>query len=317
MKLLTIGNAGERDLTHLFERVVWSGDVSQLARKLEFSIVSSPHDENLPKVKVELGDLVVFLTPDGEELFRGYIFSKDKNHSTPSTGFVAYEGSIYLLKNQGAFAFKQLAAEAITKKVCGELGIGVGEVAKTGIPLTFVSIDKSYFETIQTAFDMAAQKNGKKYLITFKKDKLGVIEVGKKVTKTKLVLAKNIQDVTFSETIENMINKVIVTDEHGKKLNEVTDKELIKKYGQFQAVMQIQDEGEDASGAKTMLKDVERKGQVSLVGIDDYELVAGHSVEMKDDYTGVTGKFRVDQDTHTWENGVHKIDLDLNFETLS
>ena len=52
--------AGGKDLSRLVEKVTWSGDSKQVARKLVFSIATRSTDRFLPKVAINEGDSVLF-----------------------------------------------------------------------------------------------------------------------------------------------------------------------------------------------------------------------------------------------------------------
>ena len=68
---------GSKDLSQLVEKVTWSGDSKQVARKLVFSVATKASDRFLPKVTINEGDTVIF--KDGEKtLFGGPVFDIDK-----------------------------------------------------------------------------------------------------------------------------------------------------------------------------------------------------------------------------------------------
>ena len=56
------------DITQLVERVTWSGDYKQAARKLEFTIISNRYDNKIPKVSIKDG-FMVFFYENNKELF--------------------------------------------------------------------------------------------------------------------------------------------------------------------------------------------------------------------------------------------------------
>ena len=53
-------NSKKTDITQLVERVTWSGDYKQAARKLEFSIISNKYDKKIPNVDIKEGYMVFF-----------------------------------------------------------------------------------------------------------------------------------------------------------------------------------------------------------------------------------------------------------------
>ena len=54
-------NAGGKQLAEVIEKVTWSGDSKQVARKLVFTVANKDSDRFLPKVNINEGDQVQFL----------------------------------------------------------------------------------------------------------------------------------------------------------------------------------------------------------------------------------------------------------------
>ena len=51
-------NAGGKQLAEVIEKVTWSGDSKQVARKLVFTVANKDSDRFLPKVNINEGDQV-------------------------------------------------------------------------------------------------------------------------------------------------------------------------------------------------------------------------------------------------------------------
>lgn len=73
-------NAGGKQLAEVIEKVTWSGDSKQVARKLVFTVANKDSDRFLPKVNINEGDQVQFLE-DGKLLFSGPVFDIEKSGS--------------------------------------------------------------------------------------------------------------------------------------------------------------------------------------------------------------------------------------------
>ena len=71
-------NAGGKQLAEVIEKVTWSGDSKQVARKLVFTVANKDSDRFLPKVNINEGDQVQFLE-DGKLLFSGPVFDIEKS----------------------------------------------------------------------------------------------------------------------------------------------------------------------------------------------------------------------------------------------
>ena len=154
----------DKDITQLISNYTWSGDYKQAARTLEFGVAVSPHDYYLPKHYIALGDMIKLLDDKDKELFQGYVFTKEKSISGTTMSVTTYDGLIYLLKSKGTYNFKNMSPEQITKKVCGDFGISVGNLASTGIILNSISDGESIYSIIMTSYTLASKRNGKKYI---------------------------------------------------------------------------------------------------------------------------------------------------------
>lgn len=51
MKLLT----GGKDISQLIEKITWSGDTSQVSRKINFTIAQNKKDTLFPDVSIDIG----------------------------------------------------------------------------------------------------------------------------------------------------------------------------------------------------------------------------------------------------------------------
>lgn len=313
IKLEYISEQGTMDISDLVPSITWSGEYTQAARKLEFGIVSSPYDKSIPKVNLELGKMVKFYS-DGKELFRGYIFSKDKSYNGNDVSYTAYDGCIFLLKNEWAYNFKDVTAENIASKVCATFNLPVGALVKTLAKVKKKFLGVSLYDIIMTAYTIAASKTKKKYMCICKKGKISVIEKGKEVLLIKFENGSNIIDSNFSEDINDLVSKVVIVNDSGSKVAEAKNYDWIKKYGSFQKVMK-KEEGKNAvSQANAALQGVTKK--MSITGIGDTSCLTGCGVKVYDSYTGLTGLFYIDSDTHTWDNGFYSLDLNLNLQNM-
>ena len=55
MKLLT----GGKDISQLIEKITWSGDTSQVSRKINFTIAQNKKDTLFPNVSIDIGDEII------------------------------------------------------------------------------------------------------------------------------------------------------------------------------------------------------------------------------------------------------------------
>ena len=65
IKLICQKANGEKiDITNLLINITWSGDYKSCARKLEFSLISSPMDKNITKVDILIMSIIFFFADD-------------------------------------------------------------------------------------------------------------------------------------------------------------------------------------------------------------------------------------------------------------
>ncbi|WP_010500664.1 XkdQ/YqbQ family protein [Paenibacillus elgii] len=242
-----IQNGETKDITSLIIRATWSGDIREVARKLELSIAVSPSDEKLPRVIIDMADMIMMYDDQEQELFQGYVFKKQKSYNGNELSMTAYDGLIYLVKSKLSKTFRNVTPEAITRSVCDQLGVPVGELAATGIPISFVHMGKTGYEAIITAYTEAHKKNGKQYMPRMNKGKLDVIEKGDIVVKVKLSSDRNLTNATYAEDIESMVNQVIITDDKGNRVGVLTRDAWVKNYGLLQEVYQKESEKKGSS----------------------------------------------------------------------
>lgn len=207
----------------------------------------------------------------------------------------------YLLRSTATYKFKKHMAEYIVRKVCGDLKIQTVNLAKTGysIPELFCE-DMAVYEIMIKAYRKAKAHTGKKYMPAMRGRKETVNTKG---TASGVTLSQdsNISDASYSDTLNNMIDRVRIYSEKGKKLGMVQNKKQVKKYGIYQAAYTKEQKVNVKKAAKAMLEGVSKEANVSAIG--DVRAKAGYSIKIQDKATGLSGKFYITSDSHTFEGG--------------
>ena len=152
------------DITEVLSSITWSGDYKQSARKLEFSIITSSLDKNIPSVDIQSGSTVIFYEK-GVELFRGMVFSRSIEKNTIS--FLAYDDGISLLKIKGYYNFKNKSITSICNQICSDYSIPKGTFPEVSTKITKIFINVSLYDIIMSCYTEAAKSNGKKYMCVF------------------------------------------------------------------------------------------------------------------------------------------------------
>ena len=313
IKLICQKANGEKlDITNLLINVTWSGDYKGCARKLEFSLISSPMDKNIPKVDIPLMSMILFYEDD-KELFRGFVYEREKS-SDNSMGFLCYDYCAKLNDIKVSYNIKNETASNIYNKALSEYGLSKGDIVGASTPIKKVFLGTTIYDMVMTAYTEEAKKTGKKYMLYSKEDKFCSMEKGNVKLKLSFEEGKNILSSNFKESVSNMVNKVLIVDDNGDKVSEVKNDEWLKTYGLFQDVYKKQEDKDANAEAKAMLNGVEQT--CSLSGFGDTTCITGYGVQVKDNYTGLVGLFYIDSDSHTWEGGNYTIDLELNFKNI-
>ena len=308
--MLSVGN---KDLTEVVERITWSGDTRQVARKLSFSIASKATDYYLPKPKLTEGESVVMKNEKGEVLFGGILFDIDKSGGSNTTTYLAFDLMFYINQSQLSRVFDD-TPEKITAAVCSELGVPFGGAAGTGIKVYMPCFGKTGYEIIMMAYTAAGRQNSKKYIPIMKNiNQLWVIEKG---GNSGVILegGYNLEESNYKTSLQKLVNKVLITDKTGKVVDKVEDADSMKKYGVVQKIYQKEDGKDAKTEAKAIMEGIERAGSVSA--LSDARAISGYSIIVQEPVSGLHGLFYIESDTHTFENGKASMQLTLAFQNM-
>lgn len=310
MKILLMN----QDITPLVTTWTWSGDYQQVARTLAFNIAVSPTDPNLPVLSMSMGNMVKLFDDDGNELFRGYLFSRDKSNSNNEMTVTAYDALIYLTKSKGTYNFKNMTAEAVTAKVAVDFNIPVGDLATTGISQSFIADGQAIYDIIMQAYSGAAVQNGKVYMPLMDAGLLNIIEKGSMVSTYELSDTVNVSDSEYTESIEDVINRVKIYDAKENYVGMVQNSDWVNSYGILQDVYKVQDGIDSNTAAIAMLKAIERTSTITALG--NTSCVTGMAVFVDEPFTGLSGLFYINTDQHTWQNGQYTMQLTVDLQDV-
>ncbi len=302
-------------MSQLAPSVTWSGDYQSCARTLNFDIISSYTDKNIPSIACELGN-VVTLAIGNRLLFEGYVFDRQKSTDSSIINITCYDRGIYIKRNEGTYKFTNITPEAIAKRVCSDFSIPIGDIVSTGVKIKRNFIGTSLYKIIQTAYTLASEQTGKRYIIRFNGPKLSVIE--KTVTDETLVIegGSNLMTASTSESISNMINQVAIYNEDDTFIRTQKDTEAIKSYGLMQSYLK-QPKGEDVTQkAKKILADNGVVQKIVINNLGNIANITGGTVAVREPYTGLYGLFYIDADVHTWKLGQYYNKLTVNFKNI-
>ena len=317
---------GERleghDITHYVEKYTWSGDESQAARKLEFSIAfNTPMKEKtFPMIDLKLGGSIqLSYTPDASQsevdIFIGRIFFRKRSTDGYTFEFTAYDDSIYLAKNHIRVVIDDSVTSAF-KKVCDKINFPCGNIPEIPTHVTKVFDDSSCTEIFQELFRQAKADPavGKDYTMVCLDGKATVVPKGELIEGYIATAETNVFGAEHSESIEDMVNRVVAVDKAGNEYQVFTNEDDVNDYGLMQAVYKAQPPKENETvdnvkGAKALLKRV--KNESSLKGLGNIQCITGYSVTVQEEQ--LKGKFYIKADSHEFAGGNHLMSLTLEY----
>ena len=311
----------DKDITPLLTSCTWAGSRLQVARRLTFSYVQDDRDPSVPVIEVDNGFTVHGFDEAGTEVFTGNIYTIEKDRHHSSVRVVALDDLHVLGVSKTTRTFHDALPEDIAGQICSEMGVLAGTFAKTGVKVSFIANAKTGYQIIQGAYFEASKTTKKKYQCVMGEGrKLNVIEKGELI-KDKATgkdwtayASYNMTESVYKESIEKLIDQVLVVDDKGNHKDIISDAERIKKYSMFQEVYKEDPNKDTQKEVKDILekKKPQRSGNITVLG--DYQVRAPYSILVEDSL--FKGQFWIKADTHAFKDGKHEMKLELEFENI-
>ena len=304
------------DLTPWIISYEWSGDLEQAGRKLNFKIAYTTKDQAWTNPTVNLGDEIMLYciapTAGGQfDLFHGKIFMQSRESSSYEMEFVAYDKLIYLGKSKYTLKFSKAPVKDVLSTVASKAGLTLGRVADDlTYTVDFVADGMTGTEIIKKALFQGRKKSGKSYHIYLDaQDKLNVVRADTIIQGYAITDMTNLTTASHSASIEDMVNRVEITDKDGHVIGAVTNSNDVKAYGTIQGVYKVDNKQDTQASAKALLKSVSEHSEVEALG--NIQCIAGYAVEIQEEQ--LKGNFLIVSDSHTIENNRHMMKLTLRY----
>ena len=315
MKILWIHSGKQTDITELVSSVIWGGSARQASRTLEIAVAYSPYDSNLARPNIELGDRLQLIDDTERLLIDAMVYTRSRPSEAGTVTYSGYDELNRMLRSNGSFNFKNTTPEAITRTLCNQLKIEQGNIAESNVNIASLLVDsESFYDIMMKAYTKAYRATGVKFMPIMSGRKLSVIEKGTLISSFTLEEGRNISGSNYEESLEDMVNRIVITDDSGKIIGEVSETAWQSLYGIFQDVYTKESGINPYTAAKALLTGIRQTASLEALGKE--ECISGYSVKVKDSITGLTGIFWIENDTHTWENNIHTMSLELTFENL-
>ena len=311
----------DNDITQLVHKITWSGSRTAVARKLVFQYIQDARDQNLQVYPIDNGETVHGYDEDGNEVFVGNVYDIEKDVKSSLVTVTAFDHLFILTKSKTTKKFVSMTPEDIADAICKELGVLPGTFEQTGTPVSFIATRKTGYQIIMMAYTEAAKKLNKdkeeKDKVYFHPvmdgTKLNVIKKGTLIEGYEANGLYNLLNSRYRESIEHMVNQILITDEQGNQSSFYRDEDLIKKYSMIQDVYKSDPKKDTQTEAKALIKKPERSATIDCLG--DYRVRAPYSINIKE-LLLKPGKFWIKSDVHTFEGGTHSMKLELEFENI-
>lgn len=307
-----------KDITGMIAKVEWSGQGAEVARKCDLTYANAPYDPNVKDLpSPQAGDYVTVTDSEDGELFYGRVEGSEKGSTYGTLTANCIEDSQFLVKSKVKYSFTNKTPEEITALILKDFEFPVGNLASTGVNIkSFVADGTTIYDAIKNAYAEATKQTHEYYLLTMRGRALNVEVSGSRVTSYKISEKTNITESHYSEKTDSVINKVVIYDQKGDRVGEVTNAGSMGKYGTYQEIYKATDNDKDVkTAASAMLKDPEQSLSVSALG--DNSCTSGCGIILEDSATEQYGLYWIKNDTHTYENGNHTMQLELSFKKIT
>lgn len=307
--------AGTTDITQLVPSFTWSGDYKQCARTLDFGLLASPTDKNVPVVDCPVGAGIILAENDIER-FNGFVMERTKNTESSIIDVGGFDRGFYVKKNKASYKFTNMKPEDITRRICADFGIKAGNIAATSVKIRRNFIAKTLYQIIQTAYTLASQETGEYYQIRFEGDSLNVVQKGANTDTALITGSSNLISASTTESVTGMVNQVQVIDKTGKVIDTVKNSEFIGLYGLMQEQIKQAAGKDNRAEANKVMADNGVAQKITLNNVGDMRCITGNALVVQEPYTGLYGLFYIDSDVHTWKNGLYFNKLVINFRRI-
>ena len=306
---------GDKEIINLCSKITVSGSIKQCARTLKVEIVTNLYDTAIV-TSPEPYQIIQFYD-DGDLIFYGSIFTI--THATGSNvkTITCFDMGYFLKNNYGTYNFKNVTPESVAQRVCTEYSIPIYNLASTGFTFSRKFSNVSIQQIIDTAYTLASESNGNKYMTRFIGAALYIFVKGEPKSTTIIEGVSNLQNMTYTISSDGMFNAVKVYDSDGNYISSQENSENApSKYGLRTKILVKRDNTDIQGQIKAIFEDndIERTINVNVLATND--MISGSAITLREPQTQQNGLFWIDEDTHTWQNGLHTATLTLNFKNI-
>lgn len=289
----------------------WTTERKGTPGKLTFTCV------NDGILNIQEGNAVKLIV-DGENVFFGYIFKKDRSNNDQLT--VTCYDQLRYFKNKDTYCYTAKTASQLLKMLCEDFNLRTGQIEDTEyiIPQRLES-NKTLFDIMQNALDSTMLNTNKVYVLY---DDFGAISL-KNIASMKIPLIideETGQSFDYTSSIDDQtydqVKLTYENDKTGKRdIYLAKDSSHINQWGVLQYYDTLKEGENGAQKAEILLEAYNRKTRTLKINgaFGDARIRAGTapliSLHLGD--ITVNNFMVVASVTHEFKNGIHTMDLQL------
>lgn len=292
------------DVSSYISTITWSGDISQMARKLSFDYLYTDLSRDIIQIEISVGSRILMRSDSGELLFDGIVIIEEFDEAEVKKSIQAADYAFYL-KSEVYGEFKGTPAE-VASMVLGMFGIEAGQLLDADGEINIVATgDKTIYQILTEAYASVGEGiNIYMTGTTVNIEKAGARPAGVVTGDESVISAK------YKSSMENMINRVAIINASSELMINADSEDV--QYGIVQKVYKHDEEGKDAmEEAKKLFHSLENSGSITVRGNVNY--TAGRSIIVEKVNSRIQGLFIVTSDSHTFSSGQHTASLTLDF----
>lgn len=295
------------DVSSYISTATWSGDISQMARKLSFDYLYTDLSKDIMQIEISVGSRVAMYSDGGELLFDGIVITEEFDEAEIKKNIQAADYAFYL-KSEMYGEFKGTPAQ-VASEVLSMFGIEAGEILSAEGDIDIVATgDKTIYQILTEAY--ASVEEGINIYMTgtaVNIEKAGARPAGTVTGDESVISAK------YKSSMENMVNRVAVINAKSELVMNVDSEDV--QLGIVQKVYKHDEKDKDAmEEAKKLFHSLENSGSIHVRG--NVNFTAGRSIIVEKVNSKIQGLFTITSDSHTFSSGQHTASLTLDFSEV-
>ena len=317
------------NLTPISSNFKRSDNINSLGEDFSFDLINNPLDPYMDlKDKIPaMGGKIIFEN-NGKTIFTGIL--KDKKRSGLSGhSYIAYDYGYFLNKDEIYKQFNGCSSSDAIKEICKLKNIPVDTIVDINVAIKHIYNGNTISDAIKDILKKATAENGINYRLEMRQNKLYIDKMSSLIVTATYKPAPNANEFnaalvpanfSASDSIQDMITKVVVTSEKRKDVQIVAtaeDAEKTKTFGSLVHYEKVDHKklGQAQTIANQKLKElskVKQERSVKLFGDDGVR--SGRTIVLALPDLDLVGNYLITNCTHEYSNINHFMTLKLKKE---